>query len=418
MWQEELRLPQVASLALSEEGRGVAGGERRDDHDHRREDAAAIARPVNDEHDPGGERGTEGSDDERAAGEPAPPLRADENRPEALRSFEITGEERACDDEEAERDERRDADDGVSPGAAAQVDVAAERGEEAEPRGNAFGPDVGRDRPAPGSLTGDVVRDARLLDGKRARRFGQRGRRRHELAVVMRAAVGPHEGRVVSRGERIQRRVVRAYIEGVGTRALLGAANARGLRAVGTVCGEGASDFAGGVFEVAEEEGFLGADDDAGGEESFVDTVRAEVALRRRIAVRIHVDGIVRTGLHARLAADTRVVIEIDQAIGPLVHRGDRTDLDTGRFGAVITSKDGEVAFDFWKGADFDVLDPSAEGADGDVVLGFARGGTGMTAYTSGLVDDPGPAGHWVLAFGATCDDISWSWLGSGGWGD
>jgi len=100
-------------------------------------------------------------------------------------------------------------------------------------------------------------------------------------------------------------------------------------------------------------------------------------------------------------------VIEIDQAIGPLVHRGDRANLDTGRFGAVITSENSEVAFYFWKGADFDVFDPSAEGADGDVVLGFARGGTGVTAYTSGLVDDPGPAGHWVLAFGATCDDIS-----------
>src|SRR6185437_302934 len=120
--------------------------------------------------------------------------------------------------------------------------------------------------------------------------------------------------------------------------------------------------------------------------------------------------------LHARLAADTGVVVEIDQAIGPLVHRGDRADLDTGRFVAVITSENSEVAFDFWKGADFDVFDPGAEGADGDVVLGFARGGTGVAAYTSGLVDDPGQAGHCVWAFGAACDGITWSWLGCGGW--
>src|SRR6185437_10374598 len=226
---------------------------------------------------------------------------------------------------------------GVSPGAAAQVDVATERGVEAESRGYAFGPDVGGDGPAPRALARNVVGDARLFDRERARCLRRRGRRRHELAMVVGAAVGPHEGRVVAGGEGIQGRVVRPYIEGVGPRALLGASNGNGHRAVGAVLGERATDFAGRVLEVAEEEGFLGADDDAGGEEAFVDAVRAEVALGGGVAVRIHVDGIVRTGLHARLAADTGVVVEIDQAIGPLVHRGDRADLDTGRFVAVIT---------------------------------------------------------------------------------
>ncbi len=160
------------------------------------------------------------------------------------------------------------------------------------------------------------------------------------------------------------------------------------------------ADFAGRVFDVAEEEGFFGADDDAGGEEAFVDAVRAEVALGGGVAVRIHIDGVVRTGLHARLAADAAVVVEVDEAVGALVHRGDGADLDAGRLFAVIAAENSEVAFDFWKGADFDVLDPGAEGADGDVVFGFTRGGAGVAADAAGLVDDPGPAGHRV--FGVT----------------
>lgn len=60
----------------------------------------------------------------------------------------------------------------------------------------------------------------------------------------------------------------------------------------------------------------LGTDVDARRFETDVDTMRAVVALRRRVIVRVHVDRIVRASLRTRFAADTPAIIEIDDAVG------------------------------------------------------------------------------------------------------
>ena len=83
-------------------------------------------------------------------------------------------------------------------------------------------------------------------------------------------------------------------------------------------------DLALGVVEVAGEDRPLGADDDARGLEPPLHPVGAEVALGGRVRVGIDVERVVGARLHARLAADAPVAVEIDDAVGPPVqrHRG------------------------------------------------------------------------------------------------
>jgi hypothetical protein len=52
-----------------------------------------------------------------------------------------------------------------------------------------------------------------------------------------------------------------------------------------------------------------------------------------------------------------------------------------------ITARIGKLAF-------FDVLDPGSVNANGNIMFGFARYSTGMTAYTLALVDDKGVFRH------------------------
>ena len=189
-------------------------------------------------------------------------------------------------------------------------------------------------------------------------------------------------------GQRLERRIVRTDVKRVRLRALLRPANGD------VVLLERTTHLARRILHVTEEQRLLGADDDARRQQPFVHAVRAEVALRRGVRVRIHVDRVVRTRLHARLAADARVVVEVDQSVRPLVHRGDRAYLDARWIFAMVAAEHREVPLHVGERADFDVLHPRAEHADRNIVFGLARGGTGVTADAAGLIDDPGPTGH------------------------
>src|ERR1039457_1310912 len=59
-----------------------------------------------------------------------------------------------------------------------------------------------------------------------------------------------------------------------------------------------------------------------------------------RAIVGIHINRIVRTGLHASLAANATFGIEVDDAVLALVHRGHRTNRDAGRLLAMIAARD------------------------------------------------------------------------------
>ena len=55
----------------------------------------------------------------------------------------------------------------------------------------------------------------------------------------------------------------------------------------------------------------------------------AVVALRRRPLVRVDVQGIIRTGLHARLTADAALVVEVHYPVLASEQRGSRADSGT-----------------------------------------------------------------------------------------
>jgi len=132
----------------------------------------------------------------------------------------------------------------------------------------------------------------------------------------------------------------------------------------------------------------LRTDVDARRLETDVDAMRAVIAFRRCVIVRVHVDRIVRTSLRARLAPDAAAVVEIDDAIGPCKERFDRADLDARRIGAVIAPHHREQSSCVGKLAFLDVLYPRPVNADGHFMLSLARNSTGMAADTLSVVDD------------------------------
>ena len=93
-------------------------------------------------------------------------------------------------------------------------------------------------------------------------------------------------------------------------------------------------------------------------------------------------------------------MVEIDQSVRPLVHRRDRTYLDARGILTMVATEDREVPLHLGERADFDVLHPRAEHADGNIVFRLARGGAGVTADAAGLIDDPGPTGHRATGLG------------------
>ena len=116
--------------------------------------------------------------------------------------------------------------------------------------------------------------------------------------------------------------------------------------------------------------------------------MRAVVALRRRVFVRVHVKRVVRTCLRACLTADAATRVEIDDAILACEERRHGTDLDTRRVGAMIAPHDREQSARVGKGSCLDVLPPRPVHTDRHFVLSFARDGTRVAPDTFSVVDD------------------------------
>ncbi len=145
--------------------------------------------------------------------------------------------------------------------------------------------------------------------------------------------------------------------------------------------------FAGGVAQISRNDRVLGTNDHAGRLEADFGTVRAEMTFRRGAIVGIHVNRIVGTGLHAGLAADAAVGVEIDDAVLALIHRRHGANRDARRLLAMIAARDLKYAARVGKQALLDVLDPGAIHAYGHLVLGFACHRAGVTADAFAIID-------------------------------
>ena len=96
---------------------------------------------------------------------------------------------------------------------------------------------------------------------------------------------------------------------------------------------------------------------------------------------------IVGTRLHAGLAADAAVGIEIDNAVLAPVHGCDRTDGDARRLLAMIAARHLKNAASVGKRALLHVLHPGPVDAEGDLIFGFARDRAGMAADALAIID-------------------------------
>jgi hypothetical protein len=115
--------------------------------------------------------------------------------------------------------------------------------------------------------------------------------------------------------------------------------------------------------------------------------VCAEIAFGGRIAVRIDIKGIIRAGLHARLATDAAATVEVDNPIGSPKQRGRRADLNTRGLVAVIAAQHRKVARSIREFALLNVLDPRPVYPDGDIVLCLACHGAGVATDAAVLID-------------------------------
>src|SRR5262245_48607627 len=116
--------------------------------------------------------------------------------------------------------------------------------------------------------------------------------------------------------------------------------------------------------------------------------MRAEVALLSRVRVRIDVQRVVRTRLHAGFAADAAIAVEVHDAVIAAEQRGHWADGDARRVVAVIAAEHREEASRVWILALLDVLDPGSKGAERDFVFGFAGDRAGVTSDALAVVDD------------------------------
>jgi hypothetical protein len=113
---------------------------------------------------------------------------------------------------------------------------------------------------------------------------------------------------------------------------------------------------------------------------------RAEIALRRRVAVWVNIKRVVRAGLHTGFAAYAAAVVEIDDTIIAFEKSRGRTDGYTRRILTMIATQHREKSLGVRIVVFFDVLDPGAIGADRHFIFRFTGDCASVTTYAFSVV--------------------------------
>ena len=409
-------MPQVAPFGLGEEKGGVDGradGKRQATPQEDLPDRAGVVVKVSPQfkQPPHGGDGGEADEQDRAAGEPTAPLRAQQDVEEALRLLQVIDQQAGGKADEEQGEEA--AHQGGEAVVGDEVQPPAQGHEHEEARAQPFGHQVGGHRPMPGDFVLEVVANLHHLFGHGAAkldgtlpglslglplaqghaRFGSAGGHGRDWGMtvvvaipgrgVQRQHIGPHKRlRRALGGRGVHGHVAALNVKQLGRGALLRLAHRHILAS------QQGADLAGGVVHVPGDDRVLRADHHTGRLQADIGAVGAVVALGRRARLRIDVDGVVGAGLHTRLAADTKAVIELHNAVGPLVHGLRGADTHTGRVGAVVTACHLKMAASVRVEAGFNVFHPGTAHPQGHFVLRFAGDGTGVAANTFAVVND------------------------------
>jgi hypothetical protein len=113
----------------------------------------------------------------------------------------------------------------------------------------------------------------------------------------------------------------------------------------------------------------------------------AEVTFRGGVGVRIYVECIIWTGLHAGFTPDAAVVIKIHDAVRPFEEGSGRADCDARSINAMVASEDGKEPPGIWIFALLDILDPGTKSANRDIVFGLTGDCTSVTADTFAVIN-------------------------------
>ena len=204
--------------------------------------------------------------------------------------------------------------------------------------------------------------------------------------------LAPHEqpGFGTTRGERIERRLMRAFVKEFWQRLFLRTAHVHRF-AINNL-----SDVRRLIVHIADQDGLRWTDDDAGRLQTNIDAMRAEVAFLGRMIFGIDEDRVVRTGGHAGLAADADRFVEVNYAISALEHRRCRARGHTRGMSALIAARHLMRAPHLRKHANIDVLDVCARDADRNYVFRFACGRARVAPDAAGMIDHLRPL-HAVL---------------------
>lgn len=116
--------------------------------------------------------------------------------------------------------------------------------------------------------------------------------------------------------------------------------------------------------------------------------MRAEITFCCCVVIGIDIEGVIRAGLHAALAANTSLIVEVDDSVRTPVESFGGADGDAGGRIAVVTSHHPEVPAGVRVLALLHILDPGTKYAQGHLVLFLAGDGAGMAANAPVLIND------------------------------
>jgi len=123
--------------------------------------------------------------------------------------------------------------------------------------------------------------------------------------------------------------------------------------------------------------------------------VVAEVALIRDVCFWVDIDRVIRACVHARLAADTDVVIEVNDAIARAVKSTCGANFHARGVITMVAPHDRERSARIRERTGLDVLQPSAVHPDRDIVFALASNGACMATDARVAFEYKSKACHW-----------------------
>ena len=201
--------------------------------------------------------------------------------------------------------------------------------------------------------------------------------------------VGPDHAVVGDRGSGgIECRLIGSLVEDLWFGVLLGRSNGH------IVAADQLADLRRRVVEIPDDDRFGRAHDLTRRFEVLLQPVVAHVALVRGVRFWVDVERVVGASVHARLAANAIVVLEVNDAVVRTEQRRCRADGHAWRIVALVASHHIELAGDIGERTGLDVLHPRSIDAERHVVLTLASNGARMASNAVIAVEQESETRH------------------------